>query len=66
MNAYDLYNRYTLQELTEMLERMREDPANQQGFSLYLYTPTARKKMEKISWAITWHVRDRKEASNER
>jgi hypothetical protein len=64
MNAPDLYKRYTLEDLQNMAAAIREDPDNQQSGSLYLYTPKARKKLDAIAYAITWHLRDRKEAEH--
>ena len=64
MNAPELYKRYTLGELEDMAAAIRENPQNQQTGSLYLYTPKARKKLDAIAYAITWHLRDRKEAEH--
>lgn len=64
MNAPELYKRYTLQELEDMAAGIRENPDNQQSGSLYLYTPEARRKLQRIAYAITWHLRDNKEAEH--
>lgn len=62
MKAVALFRKYTMAELVELRERITSDPANQQTGSLYLYTPKAMKKLNTIDWAITWHLRAKREA----
>ena len=65
--AISLYRRYTMAELTAMQKAICDDPANANpghtgGGSIYLYTAKARKKLDDIAWAISYHMADRKEA----
>lgn len=64
MTPADLYHKYTMSELTDMAERIWADPANRnpEG-SLYIYTPKARKKLENIARAITFHIEERRKAA---
>jgi len=61
LDAVKLYRNHTIAELTAMQERICADPKNRmpEG-SLYLYRPQARRKLDAIRWAITYHLRDRK------
>ncbi|MBU2233146.1 MAG: hypothetical protein KKG69_17920 [Alphaproteobacteria bacterium] len=47
---------YSVAELIEMAEDIRSDPANTDpGYGkggLHLYTPSARRKLDNLSWAI--------------
>lgn len=59
--AYDLYKRFTVEELLSMQKRVCDDPANRNNMGgIHLYKPSARKKLSDIAWAITYHMRDKK------
>lgn len=62
MNAVGLYQKHSMAELVELRLRITGDPANQQTGSIYLYTPKARKRLNDIDRAITWHLSDKREA----
>jgi len=62
MRAVSLYQKHSMAELVELRERITSDPANQQTGSIYLYTPKARRKLNAIDQAITWHIKDNREA----
>lgn len=66
--AYDLYVRYTIEELQAKMDALRADPKNQnpEG-SFWKYTAACRRKTDDIAWAITYHLKDlRKVKDNER
>lgn len=65
MDSVKLYNKYSIAELQEMEKKIKEDPKNQLSGQFYLYTPSARKKLDAIAWAITYHLRDTKIARGE-
>lgn len=70
MNAVKLYQKYSIEELQKMDQAIRDDPKNHNpehlvGKSIWIYTKQARKKMDAIGWAITWHLRDRREATGD-
>lgn len=54
----------TLPELVAMAEKVRADPDSANpGYargSIYLYKPAARRKLDAIGWAITYHLADLK------
>lgn len=59
-----LYRKHSTEELHAMQERIKADPANRMPKgSVYLYTTKARKELDAIAWAITYHMQDRKEAA---
>lgn len=59
-----LFLKHSPEELHAMQDRIKADPANRMPKgSVYLYIPKARKKLEDIAWAITYHMQDRKEAA---
>jgi len=61
MKAYDLYNKHTTDELTEMARREREDPKNlNPAGHVQILNSRGRQRMDAISWAITWHIGDRR------
>lgn len=66
--AYDLYKRYSSDELVAMDKALRDDPANltpvgpdgKRG-GIYIHNKVTRKKFDDISWAITYHLQDKRE-----
>lgn len=61
--AYDLYKRHTAEELVAMQQTISNDPAMRMPSgvgSIWLYLPKARKKLQDIAWAITYHLGDKK------
>lgn len=57
-----LYRKHSPDELHAMQERIKADPANRMPKgSVYLYIPKARKELDAIAWAITYHITDKKE-----
>lgn len=60
MKAYELQKRYTVQELVDMAERIRQEPKNQLQGQFDLYTKNARKKLDEIAWAIFHHQKERR------
>lgn len=64
MDAVKLHNKYTIEELTAMGEKIKQDPNNQQS-GFYVYTKSARRKLDSISWAITYHLQDSRRARGE-
>lgn len=60
--ALNLYKRKTMDELTAMQVAIHNDPVSRMppGSGIYLYTPKARKKLQDIAWAITYHLSDKK------
>lgn len=65
MDSVKLYNKYSIEELQAMEKKIKEDPKNQLTGQFYLYTPSARKKLDTIAWAITYHLRDIRESKGE-
>lgn len=65
MDAVKLYNKYSIEELQAMEKKIKEDPRNQLTGQFYLYTPSARKKLDAIAWAITYHLKDARIAKGE-
>lgn len=64
MDAVKLYNKYTIEELQQKAQAIKDDPKNQlTGF--YLYTPSARRNLDAIAWAITYHLKDLRTARGE-
>lgn len=52
-------------ELQALRVQIESNPANQQTGSLFKYTPSARKKLDAIAWAITANLRAAKLARGE-
>lgn len=64
-DAAQLSRHLTTEQLIELQQAVQNDPksANPQhaaGKSIWIYTKAARKKMDAISWAITYHIMERK------
>lgn len=66
MDAVKLYKKYSIDELQKLAQEIRDNPENQLVGEFYLYTKKARKKLDEISWAITYHLKDLKEAMGEK
>lgn len=51
-----LADAYTVEELVSMAQDIRDDPANQQDGQkhLYIYTASARRKLDNLSYAIRY------------
>lgn len=60
MNAVDYYNKYTREELKQLMESIRADPANRNPDknSVWIYTRKVHKKLDDIVRAIQWHVEE--------
>lgn len=66
MDAVKLYKKYSIDELQKLDQEIRDNQENQLVGEFYLYTKKARKKLEAISWAITYHLKDLREARGEK
>lgn len=62
------YLKYSLIQLVMMLESEKMDykNRNKKENSIYIYTESARKKMEQIAWAIYARTLETKEQRNEK
>jgi predicted RNA methylase len=68
-DAVKLSNAYSTDELNAMYRVLARDPAGHnpehaQGQSIHIYTPSTRKKMDAIAWAITYHLKDKNHAAS--
>jgi len=69
-NRVRMYQNLTLEELTELTNQVQDDPKNQTPKdekgrpvdTIYIYTASARRRLENISWAITYKLHDLKNA----
>ena len=61
MNAFDLYRRFTIDELREKERLIKSDLKNQLPGEFNRYTPSARKKLAIISMAIHNHLKSESE-----
>lgn len=60
MDAVKLASRYTTQELVAKGTEIRAMPENKNPTgSFQRYVPRARRKLEAIDWAITYHLQNR-------
>ena len=69
MKAYELSKRYNIDRLLEMDKEIKEDPANKNTDknSIYLYTKSARKKLDEIGWAIIFILKnDKRKTRNDK
>lgn len=53
---------YSLPQLNDLRESIVDDPANANpahaaGRDIYLYTKAARKKLDALSWAVTYRLK---------
>jgi len=58
--AYRLYRVYSLAELTEQSQTIRNNPDNRTGKGIHIFPPEIEKKLDTLAWAITFHLADRK------
>jgi len=61
MDASKLYMKHNKVDLLRMQADIEADPLNA-ATGLYLYTPSARKKLAAIQQAITFHLADQRAA----
>lgn len=65
-DAVRLYSALTIKQLQEMMQAIYDDPSNANPDhargDIHLYTKAARKKLDVLSWAITYHLKDRQTA----
>jgi hypothetical protein len=63
-NPSRLYRNLTVEQLGELRRQVEADPKSANPMhgkgSIYLYTPAARRKLDAIAWAITYHLEDKK------
>ncbi len=63
-NSVSLASNLTTEQLLELRKAVESDPKSQNPDhatkgSIWPYTKSARKKLDAISWAITYHLQDR-------
>jgi hypothetical protein len=64
--AYDYYKKYSMPELIAMQERITSDPRNKNpNGGIWLYKPSANKRLDDITWAITWKIKENKENNDQ-
>lgn len=64
--AVRLYETSTMEQLTIQRKAVEDEPTNRSTpGDFYLYTPKARKLLDDINRAITWHLEDRRIARGE-
>lgn len=64
-NAVKLSNHLTLEQLVEMAEGLRSDPANQNTKGgIWLYTKATHRRLDAIAWAITYKLQEKKQAAS--
>lgn len=66
MKATESCKRYTVEQLVAMQEEITSNPDNRNPpGSFNRYTLKARKKLEELSWAITYRMRMDREANKQ-
>jgi hypothetical protein len=62
--AHNLYKRLSMEQLHAKRQALIADPANRNPDrdSIYLYTPKARRMLDDIAWAVSYHMSDEKKA----
>lgn len=66
MNAINLYRKHTQAELIAKRDAITADPTNRAApGGIYIYTPSARRKLDAIDTAITMHMADKREAAGQ-
>lgn len=55
-SAVKLSDHYTLAELEMIRQEIVTDPANSERGGLYLYTKSARRKLDSLSWAVYYKL----------
>ncbi len=64
MSAAKLYQKHSQAELLALQKKIEEDPANHlPAGSIFRLTSTARKKLDQIAQAITFHLADKRAAA---
>lgn len=58
-----LASNLTIEQLGELRQSVEDDPAhkNREPVSIWIYTKKARRKLDAISWAITYLLAERKQ-----
>ena len=64
--SFKLYNKYTKEELLAMAKLIEVNEENHETDkkSIYKFKPDARKRLDEIAQAITWHMEDARNLSN--
>lgn len=57
-----MFENLSLGQLTDLMQWVQNDPKSANplhasGHSIFLYTKAARKKLDAIGWAITYHLK---------
>ena len=62
MNRVGLYRKYSIGQLVQMQQKIRDDPKsrNPNKDSIWIYNKPAHKKLDDIAWAITYHLADKR------
>lgn len=61
MDPVKLYNKYSMEELVALMQRIEaENKSDKRYDGIYLYPKPIRKKLDAIARAISWHVEDRR------
>lgn len=62
-SAVKLYENLSLAQLTELMQSISANPENANPAhargNIHLYTKAARHQMDAVSWAITYHLKDK-------
>jgi hypothetical protein len=62
--SFDMYKNLNIEELLALRKKVEEDPKSQNPLhakgSIFLYTKAAERKLDAISWAVTYHLQDKK------
>lgn len=53
-------SRLTFEQLHELRHRIETDPKNWNYIGCYLFIPTARRKLDKLAWSITYKLQEQK------
>ncbi len=72
--ATDLARAYSVKELADIAEAVESEPgtrtpADAAGHpidTIWVYTPAARKKLDALSWAVTYRLREERRAEQAR
>ena len=66
-DSVKLYRNLSMSELTALQQQVQVDPKSRNPAhatgSIYLYTKAARRKLDAISWAMTYHLQDARKNS---
>jgi hypothetical protein len=66
-NAVRLSSNLTMDQLQELRLAVESDPKSKNpqhaaGKSIWIYAPAARKKLDAIAWAITYHLQQKRKS----